>query len=73
MKDKSEIEQPGTPNEAELTSIDGKRLAAAASVRGKTSYSTAMMIVRLVIVSRSVFTNASIFVFKSGRLPSPWM
>lgn len=48
MKDKSEMEQPGTPNETELTTVEGKRLAAAASDRGKSTYSTAMMIVRLV-------------------------
>lgn len=45
MKDKSEMEQPGTPNETELTTVEGKRLAAAASDRGKSTYSTAMMIV----------------------------
>jgi hypothetical protein len=48
MKDKSEIEQPGTPNATELTTVEGKRLAAAASDRGRANYSTAIMIVRLV-------------------------
>ena len=46
MKDKSEIDvQPGTPHETELTTIEGKRLAAAATDRGRSSYSMSIMII----------------------------
>jgi hypothetical protein len=42
------MDQPDTPTE--LESNAGKSLAAAAKDRGKSSYSTAMMIIRFVVI-----------------------
>jgi len=65
MKDKSEIEQPGTPNETDLTTVEGKRLAAAASDRGKLNFSTAIRVIRLVhteFISKCPSFSAFLFV-----------